>query len=208
MPPRPAPDTPFTEEDLARLPQWAQRKVTWLSGQLARALELAGHRAQADPQRGADRLGVAVAMAGAGRRAMAKARITDGRTEAEYRAAGEYMISVYWNALGDPQRAQATASEKSLSAWEAALSVALARYAALPVGLTVSDEGDVLNWEGINYRRLDLTAGLSHNPEAAKAVALEAEGLFLAVSTLARIASIANEGLDALPGAEGVGDDD
>ena len=39
MPPRPAPDTPFTEEDLARLPQWAQRKVTWLSGQLARALE-------------------------------------------------------------------------------------------------------------------------------------------------------------------------
>ena len=42
MPPRPAPDTPFTEEDLARLPQWAQRKVTWLSGQLARALELAG----------------------------------------------------------------------------------------------------------------------------------------------------------------------
>ena len=100
-------------------------------------------------------------------------------------------------------------SEKSINAWRAALSVALARYAALPVGLTVSDEGDVLNWEGINYRRLDLTAGLSHNPDtAAQAGALEAEGLFLAVSTLARIASIANEGLDALPGAEGVGDDD
>ena len=164
MPPRPAPDTPFTEEDLARLPQWAQRKVTWLSGQLARALELAG---QTKPETG-----------------------QPPETE-----------------KGDAD-SLATASEKSLSAWEATLSVALARYAALPVGLTVSDEGDVLNWEGINYRRLDLTAGLSHNPETAKAVALEAEGLFLAVSTLARIASLANEGLDALPGAEGVGDDD
>ena len=206
MPPRPAPDTPFTEEDLARLPQWAQRKVTWLSGQLARALELAGHHAQADrdtPTESATERADADSLANAGRRALAKARITDGRTEAEY------LRSVYWNALGDPQRAQATASEKSLSAWEAALSVALARYAALPVGLTVSDEGDVLNWEGINYRRLDLTAGLSHNPDtAAQAGALEAEGLFLAVSTLARIATLANEGLDSLPGAEGVGDDD
>lgn len=204
MPPRPAPDTPFTEEDLARLPQWAQRKVTWLSGQLARALELAGHRAQADrdtPTESSGERADADILADAGRRAMAKARITDGRTEAEY------LRSVYWNALGDPQRAQATASEKSLSAWEAALSVALARYAALPVGLTVSDEGDVLNWEGINYCRQDaLTRELPDT--AAQAGALEAEGLFLAVSTLARIASIANEGLDALPGAEGVGDDD
>ena len=203
MPPRPAPDTPFTEEDLARLPQWAQRKVTWLSGQLARALELAGQADRDTPTESATERADADSLANAGRRALAKARITDGRTEAEY------LRSVYWNALGDPQRAQATASEKSLSAWEAALSVALARYAALPVGLTVSDEGDVLNWEGINYRRLDLTAGLSHNPDtAAQAGALEAEGLFLAVSTLARIASLANEGLDALPGAEGVGDDD
>ena len=89
----------------------------------------------------------------------------------------------------------------------AALSVALARYAALPVGLTVSDEGDVLNWEGINYCRQDaLTRVLPDT--AAQAGVLEAEGLFLAVSTLARIASLANEGLDALPGAEGVGDDD
>lgn len=202
MPPRPAPDTPFTEEDLARLPQWAQRKVTWLSGQLARALELAGQADRDTPTESATERADADSLANAGRRALAKARITDGRTEAEY------MRSVYWNAFGDPQRAQATASEKSLSAWEATLSVALARYAALPVGLTVSDEGDVLNWEGVNYRRLDLTAGLSHNPETAKAAALEAEGLFLAVSTLARIATIANEGLDALPGAEGVGDDD
>lgn len=203
MPPRPAPDTPFTEEDLARLPQWAQRKVTWLSGQLAQALELAGQADRDTPTESATERADADSLADAGRRALAKARITDGRTEAEY------LRSVYWNALGDPQRAQATASEKSLSAWEAALSVALARYAALPVGLTVSDEGDVLNWEGTNYRRLDLTAGLSHNPDtAAQAGALEAEGLFLAVSTLARIASIANEGLDALPGAEGVGDDD
>lgn len=203
MPPRPAPDTPFTEEDLARLPQWAQRKVTWLSGQLARALELAGQTKPETGQPSETEKVDADSLANAGRRAMAKARMTDGRTEAEY------LRGVYWNALGDPQRAQAPASEKSLNAWEAALSVALARYAALPVGLTVSDEGDVLNWEGINYRRLDLTAGLSHNPDtAAQAGALEAEGLFLAVSTLARIASLANEGLDALPGAEGVGDDD
>lgn len=203
MPPRPAPDTPFTEEDLARLPQWAQRKVTWLSGQLARALELAGQADRDTPTESATERADADSLANAGRRALAKARITDGRTEAEY------LRGVYWNALGDPQRAQAPASEKSLNAWETALSVALARYAALPVGLTVSDEGDVLNWEGINYRRLDLTAGLSHNPDtAAQAGALEAEGLFLAVSTLARIASIANEGLDSLPGAEGVGDDD
>lgn len=203
MPPRPAPDTPFTEEDLARLPQWAQRKVTWLSGQLARALELAGQADRDTPTESATERADADSLANAGRRALAKARITDGRTEAEY------LRGVYWNALGDPQRAQAPASEKSLNAWEAALSVALARYAALPVGLTVSDEGDVLNWEGINYRRLDLTAGLSHNPDtAAQAGALEAEGLFLAVSTLARIASLANEGLDALPGAEGAGDDD
>ena len=204
MPPRPAPDTPFTEEDLARLPQWAQRKVTWLSGQLARALELAGHRAQADrdtPTESSGERADADILADAGRRAMAKARITDGRTEAEY------LRSVYWNALGDPQRAQATASEKSLSAWEAALSVALARYAALPVGLTVSDEGDVLNWEGINYCRQDTLTRILPDT-AAQAGALEDEGLFLAVSTLARIASIANEGLDALPGAEGVGDDD
>ena len=202
MPPRPAPDTPFTEEDLARLPQWAQRKVTWLSGQLARALELAGQADRDTPTESATERADADSLANAGRRALAKARITDGRTEAEY------LRSVYWNALGDPDRAQAPVSEKSINAWRAALSVALARYAALPVGLTVSDEGDVLNWEGINYRRLDLTVGLSHNPETAKAVALEDEGLFLAVSTLARIASLANEGLDALPGAEGVGDDD
>lgn len=204
MPPRPAPDTPFTEEDLARLPQWAQRKVTWLSGQLARALELAGHHAQADrdtPTESSGERADADILADAGRRAMAKARITDGRTEAEY------LRSVYWNAFGDPQRAQATASEKSAHAWEAALSVALARYAALPVGLTVSDDGDVLNWEGINYCRQDsLTQVLPDTAD--KAGALEDEGLFLAVSVLARIASIANEGLDALPGAEGVGDDD
>lgn len=204
MPPRPAPDTPFTEEDLARLPQWAQRKVTWLSGQLARALELAGHHAQADrdtPTESATERADADSLANAGRRALAKARITDGRTEAEY------LRGVYWNAFGDPDRAQAPVSEKSINAWRAALSVALARYAALPVGLTVSDEGDVLNWEGINYCRQDaLTRELPDT--AAQAGALEAEGLFLAVSTLARIASLANEGLDALPGAEGVGDDD
>ena len=201
MPPRPAPDTPFTEEDLARLPQWAQRKVTWLSGQLARALELAGQADRDTPTESATERADADSLANAGRRALAKARITDGRTEAEY------LRSVYWNAFGDPDRARATASEKSLNAWGAALSVALARYAALPVGLTVSDEGDVLNWEGINYCRQDaLTRVLPDT--AAQAGVLEAEGLFLAVSTLARIASIANEGLDALPGAEGVGDDD
>ena len=203
MPPRPAPDTPFTEEDLARLPQWAQRKVTWLSGQLARARELAGQADRDTPTESATERADADSLADAGRRALAKARITDGRTEAEC------LRGVYWNALGDPDRARATASEKSLNAWGAALSVALARYAALPVGLTVSDEGDVLNWEGINYRRLDLTAGLSHNPDTAtRAGALEDEGLFLAVSVLARIATLANEGLDSLPGAEGVGDDD
>ena len=201
MPPRPAPDTPFTEEDLARLPQWAQRKVTWLSGQLARALELAGQADRDTPTESATERADADSLANAGRRALAKARITDGRTEAEY------LRGVYWNAFGDPDRARATASEKSLNAWEAALSVALARYAALPVGLTVSDEGDVLNWEGINYCRQDTFTRVLPDT-AAQAGVLEAEGLFLAVSTLARIASLANEGLDALPGAEGVGDDD
>ena len=201
MPPRPAPDTPFTEEDLARLPQWAQRKVTWLSGQLARALELAGQTKPETGQPSETEKVDADSLANAGRRALAKARITDGRTEAEY------MRSVYWNALGDPDRAQAPVSEKSINAWMAALSVALARYAALPVGLTVSDEGDVLNWEGINYCRQDALTRILPDT-AAQAGALEDEGLFLAVSTLARIASIANEGLDALPGAEGVGDDD
>ena len=201
MPPRPAPDTPFTEEDLARLPQWAQRKVTWLSGQLARALELAGQTKPETGQPSETEKVDADSLTDAGRRALAKARMTDGRTEAAY------MRAVYWNALGDPQRAQATASEKSLSAWEAALSVALARYAALPVGLVVSEQGDYLNWEGINYCRQDaLTRELPDT--AAQAGALEAEGLFLAVSVLARIATLANEGLDALPGAEGVGDDD
>ena len=201
MPPRPAPDTPFTEEDLARLPQWAQRKVTWLSGQLARALELAGQADRDTPTESATERADADSLANAGRRALAKARITDDRTEAEY------LRGVYWNAFGDPDRARATASEKSLNAWGAALSMTLARYAALPMGLTVSDEGDVLNWEGINYCRQDaLTRVLPDT--AAQAGVLEAEGLFLAVSTLARIASLANEGLDALPGAEGVGDDD
>ena len=201
MPPRPAPDTPFTEEDLARLPQWAQRKVTWLSGQLARALELAGQADRDTPTESATERADADSLANAGRRALAKARMTDGRTEAAY------MRAVYWNARGDFERAQATASEKSAHAWEAALSVALARYAALPVGLVVSEQGDFLNWEGINYCRQDaLTRVLPDT--ATRAGALEDEGLFLAVSTLARIASIANEGLDALPGAEGVGDDD
>ena len=201
MPPRPAPDTPFTEEDLARLPQWAQRKVTWLSGQLARALELAGQTKPETGQPSETEKADADSLADAGRRALAKARMTDGRTEAAY------MRAVYWNALGEPERAQAPASEKSAHAWEAALSVALARYAALPVGLVVSEQGDYLNWEGINYCRQDaLTQVLPDT--AARAGALEDEGLFLAVSTLARIASIANEGLDALPGAEGVGDDD
>ena len=201
MPPRPAPDTPFSGEDLARLPQWAQRKVTWLSGQLARALELAGQADRDTPTESATERADADSLANAGRRALAKARITDGRTEAEY------MRSVYWNAFGDPDRAQAPVSEKSINAWRAALSVALARYAALPVGLTVSDEGDVLNWEGINYCRQDAFTRVLPDT-AAQAGVLEAEGLFLAVSTLARIASLANEGLDALPGAEGVGDDD
>ena len=201
MPPRPAPDTPFTEEDLARLPQWAQRKVTWLSGQLARALELAGQADRDTPTESATERADADSLANAGRRALAKARITDGRTEAEY------LRGVYWNAFGDPDRARATASEKSLNAWGAALSVALARYAALPVGLTVSDEGDVLNWEGINYCRQDAFTRVLPDT-AAQAGVLEAEGLFLAVSTLARIASLASESLDALPGAEGVGDDD
>ena len=201
MPPRPAPDTPFTEEDLQRLPQWAQRKVTWLSGQLARALELAGQTKPETGQPSETEKADADSLANAGRRALAKARITDGRTEAEY------LRGVYWNAFGDPDRARATASEKSLNAWGAALSVALARYAALPVGLTVSDEGDVLNWEGINYCRQDsLTQVLPDTAD--KAGALEDEGLFLAVSVLARIATLANEGLDSLPGAEGVGDDD
>lgn len=201
MPSRPAPDTPFTEEDLARLPQWAQRKVTWLSGQLARALELAGQTKPETGQPSETEKADADSLANAGRRALAKARMTDGRTEAAY------MRAVYWNALGEPERAQAPASEKSAHAWEAALSVALARYAALPVGLVVSEQGDYLNWEGINYCRQDaLTQVLPDT--AARAGALEDEGLFLAVSTLARIASIANEGLDALPGAEGVGDDD
>ena len=201
MPPRPAPDTPFTEEDLARLPQWAQRKVTWLSGQLARALELAGQTKPETSQPSETEKADADSLTDAGRRALAKARMTDGRTEAAY------MRAVYWNALGEPERAQAPASEKSAHAWEAALSVALARYAALPVGLVVSEQGDYLNWEGINYCRQDaLTQVLPDT--AARAGALEDEGLFLAVSTLARIASIANEGLDALPGAEGVGDDD
>ena len=201
MPSRPAPDTPFTEEDLARLPQWAQRKVTWLSGQLARALELAGQTKPETGQPSETEKADADSLANAGRRALAKARMTDGRTEAAY------MRAVYWNALGEPERAQAPASEKSAHAWEAALSVALARYAALPVGLVVSEQGDYLNWEGINYCRQDaLTKVLPDT--AARAGALEDEGLFLAVSTLARIASIANEGLDALPGAEGVGDDD
>ena len=201
MPPRPAPDTPFTEEDLARLPQWAQRKVTWLSGQLARALELAGQTKPETGQPSETEKADADSLADAGRRALAKARMTDGRTEAAY------MRAVYWNARGDFERAQAPASEKSAHAWEAALSVALARYAALPVGLVVSEQGDYLNWEGINYCRQDaLTQVLPDT--AARAGALEDEGLFLAVSTLARIASIANEGLDALPGAEGAGDDD
>ena len=201
MPPRPAPDTPFTEEDLARLPQWAQRKVTWLSGQLARALELAGQTKPETGQPSETEKVDADSLADAGRRALAKARMTDGRTEAAY------MRAVYWNALGEPERAQAPASEKSSHAWEAALSVALARYAALPVGLVVSEQGDYLNWEGINYCRQDTLTRILPDT-AAQAGALEDEGLFLAVSTLARIASIANEGLDALPGAEGVGDDD
>ena len=201
MPSRPAPDTPFTEEDLARLPQWAQRKVTWLSGQLARALELAGQTKPETGQPSETEKADADSLANAGRRALAKARMTDGRTEAAY------MRAVYWNALGEPERAQAPASEKSAHAWEAALSVALARYAALPVGLVVSEQGDYLNWEGINYCRQDaLTQVLPDT--AARAGALEDEGLFLAVTVLARIATLANEGLDSLPGAEGVGDDD
>ena len=201
MPSRPAPDTPFTEEDLARLPQWAQRKVTWLSGQLARALELAGQTKPETGQPSETEKADADSLANAGRRALAKARMTDGRTEAAY------MRAVYWNALGEPERAQAPASEKSSHAWEAALSVALARYAALPVGLVVSEQGDFLNWEGINYCRQDaLTRVLPDTAD--KAGALEDEGMFLAVSVLARIATLANEGLDSLPGAEGVGDDD
>ena len=201
MPPRPAPDTPFTEEDLARLPQWAQRKVTWLSGQLARALELAGQTKPETGQPSETEKADADSLADAGRRALAKARMTDGRTEAAY------MRAVYWNALGEPERAQAPASEKSAHAWEAALSVALARYAALPVGLVVSEQGDHLNWEGIDYCRQDsLTRVLPDT--ATRAGALEDEGLFLAVTVLARIATLANEGLDSLPGAEGVGDDD
>ena len=109
---RPDPNTPFTDDDLAKLPNWAQGKVKALNAQLVHALEQLAEQRTGDAQTG-------------------EARPAEGDT---------------------------------------------------PLGLTVSEDGDLLNWQGENYTRHSLL--VDHR--------------FAAGARLARIAELVNEGLEEL----------
>ena len=116
MAPRPDPNTPFTDDDLAKLPNWAQGKVKALNAQLVHALEQLAATPEAQPAPAVE---------------PGEARPAEGDT---------------------------------------------------PLGLTVSEDGDLLNWQGENYTRHSLL--VDHR--------------FAAGARLARIAELVNEGLEEL----------
>ena len=121
---RPDPNTPFTDDDLAKLPNWAQGKVRYLNAQLVRVLEQLAGAPAPEPVTG-------------------EARPAEGDTP--------------------------------------------------PLGLTVSEDGDLLNWEGENYVHQSELIALRLNAGA----------------RLARIAELVGEGLEEfLPEPEGDGDED
>ena len=120
---RPDPNTPFTDDDLAKLPNWAQGKVRYLNAQLVRVLEQLASAPAPEPVTG-------------------EARPAEGDTP--------------------------------------------------PLGLTVSEDGDLLNWEGENYVR------------QSELVAVR----YTAGARLARLAELVSEGLEELPELEGDGDED
>ena len=120
---RPDPNTPFTDDDLAKLPNWAQGKVRYLNAQLVRVLEQLASAPAPEPVTG-------------------EARPAEGDTP--------------------------------------------------PLGLTVSEDGDLLNWEGENYVR------------QSELVAVR----YTAGARLARLAELVSEGLEELPELEGYDDAD
>ena len=120
---RPDPNTPFTDDDLAKLPNWAQGKVRYLNAQLVRVLEQLASAPAPEPVTG-------------------EALPAEGDTP--------------------------------------------------PLGLTVSEDGDLLNWEGENYVR------------QSELVAVR----YTAGARLARLAELVSEGLEELPELEGYDDAD
>ena len=135
MAPRPDPNTPFTDDDLAKLPNWAQGKVRYLNAQLVRVLEQLASAPAPEP------------------------------------------------VTGDAQSAEGVLTAKDADGRPA--------YTP-PLGLTVSEDGDLLNWEGENYVR------------QSELVAVR----YTAGARLARIAELVSEGLEELAEPEGDGDED
>jgi len=127
---RPDPNTPFTEDDLAKLPNWAQGKVRYLNAQLVRVLE----------------------------------QLASTPTP----AAAERFL--------EPVTGEARPAEGDTP----------------PLGLTVSEDGDLLNWQGENYVR------------QGELVAVR----YTAAARLARLAELVSEGLEELPELEGYDDAD
>ena len=132
---RPDPNTPFTDDDLAKLPNWAQGKVRYLNAQLVRVLE---------------QLATVPAAPG-------DVILTPG----------EHAAVV----TGEAQPAEGDTP---------------------PLGLTVSEDGDLLNWEGENYVRQSELAAVRYTAGA----------------RLARLAELVSEGLEELPELEGYDDAD
>ena len=132
---RPDPNTPFTDDDLAKLPNWAQGKVRYLNAQLVRVLEQLASAPAPEP------------------------------------------------VTGDAQSAEGVLTAKDADGRPA--------YTP-PLGLTVSEDGDLLNWEGENYVR------------QSELVAVR----YTAGARLARLAELVSEGLEELPELEGYDDAD
>ena len=130
---RPDPNTPFTDDDLSKLPNWAQGKVRYLNAQLVAVLEQLAAVPTSQPT---------LPLSGH------TVDVPDSTPPAD----------------GEAQPAEGDT----------------------PLGLTVSEDGDLLNWQGENYVR------------QGELVAVR----YTAAARLARLAELVSEGLEELPELE------
>ena len=184
MAPRPDPNTPFTDDDLAKLPNWAQGKVKALNAQLVHALEQLAHTKPSPEGHPAPAPGD-VYVVFDGPPSHESGRFVECEdAEGHGINAGEWVERPNgWWALRIPRGPKA--GDVLLTPGEhAVLVTGEARPAEgdTPLGLTVSEDGDLLNWQGENYTRHSLL--VDHR--------------FAAGARLARIAELVNEGLEEL----------
>ena len=182
---RPDPNTPFTDDDLTKLPNWAQGKVKTLNAQLVHALEQLAHTNPSPEGHPAPAPGD-VYVVFDGPPSHESGRFVECEdAEGHGINAGEWVERPNgWWALRIPRGPKA--GDVILTPGEHAAAVTgEARPAegdTPPLGLTVSEDGDLLNWEGENYVR------------QSELVAVR----FAAGARLARIAELVNEGLEEL----------